>query len=173
MPSAGLPSIFASHNSHIPAAEDTAPGTGDRPLVTYVYSESKEARRNLEFFLAHGLHAAADFVFIFNGETDADALVPEAPGVRTIRRDNTCYDLGSHAEVLLGGGLWRRYSRFVLMNASVRGPFMPAWAGGLCWTERLLSRITHEVKVRFCFKYLLFIASVCMRVTRAISHASG
>lgn len=112
-----------------------------------MYSESPNARRNLEFFLAHGLHAGADFVFIFNGETDADSLLPDAPGIRSIRRDNTCYDLGTHAEVLLQDDLWRRYSRFILMNASVRGPFMPAWAYGLCWTERLLSKITHEVKV--------------------------
>lgn len=113
-----------------------------------MYSESPEARRNLKFFLAHGLHSEADFVFIFNGETDADSLLPDAPGVRAVRRGNTCYDLGSHAEVLLKDSLWRRYKRFILMNASVRGPFMPAWADGLCWTERLLSKITHEVKVR-------------------------
>lgn len=112
-----------------------------------MYSESKEARRNLQFFIAHGLHAAADFVFIFNGETDADSLVPDAPGIRSVRRPNTCYDLGSHAEVLSKDDLWRRYSRFILMNASVRGPFMPTWADGICWTERLLSKITREVKV--------------------------
>ncbi|KAK2610235.1 hypothetical protein N8I77_003685 [Diaporthe amygdali] len=126
---------------------DAAASKTDRPLVTYVYSESKEARRNLQFFIAHGLHAAADFVFIFNGETDADSLVPDAPGIRSVRRPNTCYDLGSHAEVLSKDDLWRRYSRFILMNASVRGPFMPTWADGICWTERLLSKITREVKL--------------------------
>lgn len=131
-------------------ADPAAASETDRPLITYVYSESQEARRNLAFFIAHGLHAEADFVFIFNGVTDAISLVPEMTGVRSIQRDNTCYDLGSHAEVLLKGDLWRRYDRFILMNASVRGPFMPAWADGLCWTERLSSRITQEVKVCKC-----------------------
>jgi hypothetical protein len=113
-----------------------------------VYSESQQARRNLEFFIAHGLHAEADFLFIFNGATNAASLLPDdLPGVRSVHRDNTCYDLGSHAEVLLKDDLWRRYNKFILMNASVRGPFMPTWADGLCWTERLLSKITQEVKV--------------------------
>lgn len=164
--STALSSILDSYDSLISALQNAAadsPEPDDRPLITYVYSESPAARRNLEFFLAHGLHAAADFVFIFNGETDADALLPDAPGVRSVRRENTCYDLGSHAEVLLKDGLWRRYGRFILMNSSVRGPFMPAWSYGLCWTERLLSKITHEVKVRHLFESLLFITSgICI-----------
>src|ERR1700730_3704626 len=40
----------------------------DRPLVLYAYFETPSARENLEFFIAHGLHAAADFVFILNGD---------------------------------------------------------------------------------------------------------
>ncbi|CZT40632.1 uncharacterized protein RSE6_00269 [Rhynchosporium secalis] len=44
----------------------------DVPLVTYVYVESDYARINLKFFIDHGLHAAADFVFILN---DAKTLV--------------------------------------------------------------------------------------------------
>lgn len=120
----------------------------DRPLVTYVYSETPEARRNFEFFLKHGLHDQADFIFIFNGETDADLLLPSSPSIRTVRRSNTCYDLGSHAEVLSTDDLWRRYSKFILMNASVRGPFIPTWADGACWTNQLLAKITEEVKVR-------------------------
>lgn len=120
----------------------------EHPLVTYVYSESEESRRNLKFFIAHGLHAQADFIFIFNGETDAPDLLPDVPEVRYVRRNNTCYDLGAHAEVLTDGDLWKRYNKFILMNPSVRGPFMPIWADAICWTDRLLSKITYEVKVR-------------------------
>ncbi|KAL1858187.1 hypothetical protein Daus18300_010069 [Diaporthe australafricana] len=139
--------MFSDSQSSAAHESSAASETSDRPLITYVYSESEEARRNLKFFIAHGLHAAADFVFIFNGETDADSLLPDLPEIRTVRRDNTCYDLGSHGEVLLKDDLWRRYSRFILMNASVRGPFLPTWADGLCWTERLLSKITYDVKL--------------------------
>ncbi|KAK3940795.1 hypothetical protein QBC46DRAFT_449174 [Diplogelasinospora grovesii] len=70
----------------------------------------------------------------------------EWPWIRSLRRNNTCYDLGSHAEVLLADGLWLRYKRFILMNASVRRAFMPTWANNECWGERILSRVTNEVK---------------------------
>ncbi|KAI3398551.1 hypothetical protein diail_9075 [Diaporthe ilicicola] len=159
MPKLGLPSFTTadsielsslsplSDTSSSVARDSSAASEAGRPLITYVYSESQESRRNLKFFLDHGLHAAADFVFILNGETNADSLIPDVPEIRVVRRNNTCYDLGSHAEVLLKDDLWRRYSRFILMNASVRGPFMPTWADGLCWTERLLSKITQDVKL--------------------------
>lgn len=126
--------------------QSTATPESDRALITYVYAETAEARKNLNFFIQHGLHSRADFVFIFNGETDAPALLPDAPNIRSVRRNNTCYDLGSHAEVLQADGLWQKYKRFILMNASVRGPFMPHWSDS-CWSERFLSKVTNEVKV--------------------------
>jgi hypothetical protein len=42
---------------------------------------------------------------------------------------------------------WRKYRRFILMNASIRGPFMPHWSGQ-CWSEVYLRKVTEEVKVR-------------------------
>ncbi len=48
-----------------------------RPLVLYAYKESDSARENLKFFLSQGLHGAADFVFILNGETNIGDLIPE------------------------------------------------------------------------------------------------
>ena len=124
----------------------------DVPLVSYVYTESEYARINLQFFVSHGLHAAADFVFIFNGPTNADEMIPrDKPNIKIIKRKNTCYDLGSHNEVLnarkRGGKALRDiYQRFILMNASVRGPFVPHWSKE-CWTEAYLSKLNDRVKV--------------------------
>lgn len=126
--------------------ETAQTSSADRPLVLYVYSETENARSNLKFFLAHGIHDNADFVFIMNGDTDAPALLPTKSNIRFIRRPNDCYDLGAHAEVLLKDDLWKSYTRFILMNASIRGPFMPSWAGG-CWSEAYLSKVTEEVKI--------------------------
>lgn len=142
---AKLPS-FASHNSSS-AAGPKGPADELRPLVLYTYAESDNARTNLAFFVRNGLHAHADFVFIFNGDTDAPALLPAGlPNVRVVRRPNTCFDMGAHGEVLRQDGLWRRYRRFVLMNASVRGPFRPTYAAG-CWMDAFLGRLTDRVKV--------------------------
>jgi hypothetical protein len=121
---------------------------GDRPLIQYAYADGKtdNARDNLKFFLAHGLHDAADFVFILNGETTARILIPNKPNIRIVQRPNDCYDMGAHAEVLQAEDNYKRYKRFILMNASVRGPMLPHWTKE-CWTDMFLGRLSEEVKV--------------------------
>lgn len=116
------------------------------PLVLYAYSESETARPNLEFFIRHALHSAADFVFILNGLTDAAATIPKLPNVRIVQRDNDCYDLGAYAEVLQKDDLWKGYGKFIMLNASLRGPFMPYWSDS-CWMDMYLRKLTEEVKV--------------------------
>lgn len=124
-------------------------GARDRPLILYTYFESDAARVNLGFFLRHALHGAADFIFIFNGDTDAYSLVPvERKNIRVIKRANECYDLGAHAEVLTANNseLVKKYKRFIIMNASVRGPYMPSWSGE-CWSDTFLNKLDDKVKV--------------------------
>lgn len=160
-----------------------------RPLITYAYYESEFARANLKFFVAHALHDAADFIFILNGETDADEtiifaeddtpkdlrdLIPkrDKKNIFVKKRPNTCIDLGAHNEVLnsvIGGDGWigqdgpieapqgmasardkmvlrNKYKRYILMNASIRGPFVPRWSTQ-CWSDTYLNRLTDKIKV--------------------------
>ncbi|KAK3681571.1 hypothetical protein B0T22DRAFT_298519 [Podospora appendiculata] len=128
-----------------PAAPTSTAAT-DRPLIVYAYAESDAARVNLEFFLAKGLHGAADFVFIFNGQTTATTLVPNLPNIRVVERANTCFDLGAIGEVLREGDLWKKYKRFITMNASIRGPFLPMWSSG-CWSDLYLRKVTDTNKL--------------------------
>lgn len=121
--------------------------SGLRPLVLYAYAESQTARENFKFFLEKGIHGSADFIFIFNGETDAIALVPEHPNIKIIQRENKCFDLGGMGEVLRKDDLWRRYKRFITMNASIKGPFLPRYASTACWSDVFLSRVTDTVKL--------------------------
>jgi hypothetical protein len=118
------------------------------PLILYAYSESESGRMNLNFFIEHGLHAAADFVFIFNGETDAHELVPDRPNIRIVQRENKCYDIGAYGEILQKDDLYKPYKKFIMLNASIRGPFVPYWSGR-CWSDLYLNKITDEVKVCF------------------------
>lgn len=145
-----------AENTNPTPASPASVKSDDRPLVTYAYVESDFGRVNLKFFVAHALHDAADFVFILNGETDVDeTLLPVGrPNVRFVKRPNTCFDLGAHAEVLNmkekgeKKKLKDRYKRFILMNASVRGPFIPHWSRE-CWTDAYLGRLNKRVKVSF------------------------
>lgn len=128
------------------ADETTTTTENHRPLILYAYSETESARANLKYFIKHGLHAAADFVFIINGESDAKHLIPVADNIRYIERPNDCYDLGAYAEVLTGNELYKKYSKYIMLNASIRGPFLPYWSES-CWTDMYLRRVTEEVKL--------------------------
>jgi hypothetical protein len=125
----------------IPAKDDT------RLLIIYTYSESPNARENLKFFLAKGVHGAADFFFVFNGATNATELIPSEPNIKVIKRENKCFDLGTVGEVLMKDNLWKGYKRFITLNASIRGPFFPTYASKSCWSDVFLDRITEKVKV--------------------------
>lgn len=75
------------------ASKDLPPQSeapSDRPLIMYAYHESEYARENIEFFIDHGIHSAADFIFIFNGDTDRISLVPDEPNIRIVKRNNKC-----------------------------------------------------------------------------------
>ncbi|KAH7026463.1 uncharacterized protein B0I36DRAFT_376218 [Microdochium trichocladiopsis] len=120
--------------------------TKDRPLILYAYSESEHARINLGFFVNQGLHDAADFIFIFNGETDMVSIVPPEPNIKVVERPNTCFDLGAFGEVLQEDNLWKKYKRFITLNASIRGPFVPFWSDQ-CWSDAYLGRLTNETKL--------------------------
>ncbi|KAF3164347.1 hypothetical protein EYR41_001424 [Orbilia oligospora] len=121
----------------------------DRPLVLYAYHETDNARENLLFFIKHGLHAEADFIFILNGPTTIKSSIPvNKPNIRITERNNTCFDLGAHAQVLKRKNkfLIQKYKKFILMNASVRGPFLPTWSRE-CWTDTLLAKVTDKNKL--------------------------
>ena len=88
----------------------------------------------------------ADYVFLIQGGTDALGKLPPAaaatvaaaiarasthPRATVLHRPNTCYDWGAWGWALRprslgGGGLVRPHHRyFLLVNSSVRGPFVP------------------------------------------------
>jgi hypothetical protein len=121
----------------------------ERPLILYVYHENPNSRTNALYFIKHGLHSLADFVFILNGRTDLDTFIPQqAPNIVVIKRENSCYDLGAMGEVLLANdrALTKKYKRFIMLNSSIRGPFIPTWSPS-CWTDLFLDKITDEVKL--------------------------
>ena len=120
-----------------------------RPLILYSYDETPSSRANALFFMQHGLHSQADFIFIINGKSDFDKNIPiNIPNIRIVKKGNTCFDLGSVGEVLKQNDyeLVRKYKRFILMNSSIRGPFMPTWADG-CWSDKYLDQVTDQVKL--------------------------
>ncbi|KAL8715349.1 MAG: hypothetical protein Q9220_000682 [cf. Caloplaca sp. 1 TL-2023] len=152
--SVGLDPAQSSQNAAPPdTSQASTPPASPKPhtdtLILYAYHETENARQNAEFFIRHGLHDSADFIFVFNGaETNLDTLLPKDAGnIKVIRHPNRCYDLGAFGEVLrdLGDDL-NKYKRFVLLNASIRGPFVPHWSRE-CWSNAYLGRVTEKTKL--------------------------
>ncbi|PMD14811.1 hypothetical protein NA56DRAFT_734646 [Hyaloscypha hepaticicola] len=110
-------STVVSKESTQVALDDASKNT--TTLVLYAYSESQTARPNIEFFIRDALNSAADFVFIFNGPTNVSTIIPDLPNIRI---------------------------KFIILNASLRGPFMPSWSGD-CWMNMYLRKLTEEVKL--------------------------
>lgn len=117
-------------------------------VVIYVYAHSAIANENFAFFLRHGLHDAADFIFVFNGDDGGVAeQVPQQPNIRIVKRENTCFDLGTHGVILKDPDVLRKqYQRFILMNASVKGPFIPHWSHD-CWSSLFWSPLNDKTKI--------------------------
>lgn len=101
-------------------------------LILYAYYESKEAARNLSFFMKYGIPSKGynnKFVIIINGfrcSINDDDLMKVWDGI--IRRENKNLDFGAWSEAInqLKGEL-KEYDKYFFINSTVIGPFFPRW----------------------------------------------
>ncbi|KAG9240112.1 hypothetical protein BJ878DRAFT_387372, partial [Calycina marina] len=107
---------------------DSLPEGSQRPLILYDFFETPSAANNPKFFLEHGLHGAADFLFIIKGDGKEAKLTSKASNIRIHKRENRCYNLGAFAEVLQINDFYKRYQRYILTNPSIRGSLLPHWS---------------------------------------------
>jgi hypothetical protein len=130
----------------VSGAPPPLPSHYPRVLISYVHYESNNTNTNLEYFLKHALHSkpGVDFVFTINGNASVD--IPDLPNVLVIERNNTCMDIGTHKEVLETHVDRRKYDKFILMNGSVRGPFMPPY-GNQCWSDAFIGMVDDTYKL--------------------------
>jgi hypothetical protein len=133
------------------AAPSAAPVSG-RALVVFAYTKADaRADDNLRHFLRAGVTAhdgRADYVIVVSGGALAvDAPELHAPHVTVLRRVDACAGSGAYSAALVGRNL-SRYSHFIFVNSSVRGPFLPLYArrAGVHWTRAFTALIDETVK---------------------------
>lgn len=126
-------------------------------LIIYSYHETEEAATNFAFFRKHALHAKADFIIMINGEHTLNLTSLHAlPNVRIVERENRCFDLGGYKETLEANmTLVNAYKRFMFINASLRGPFLPPWAGKTCWSDAYWDKLDARTKIVGKLKYVM------------------
>ncbi len=141
-----------------------------KTLVFYVHAAQPMARSNLLYFLEHGVHpgdgASYYFVLQSNFTTTTSCLPPFAvaplsiteefgvlpsnlpTNVRYIVHENDCYDLGTFGWFIqCGYADMTAYKYFIILNSSVRGPFLPAYVPWLHWAVVFIQFITDHVKL--------------------------
>lgn len=98
---------------------------------------------NVDFFIKHGLivDPQIDFLFVLNSPT------MKLEGVEVINRENIGMDFGAWSHGLLTNDRYKDYDLFVLINSSVRGPFLPVWFQERNWVKLFTDRVTDDVKL--------------------------
>ncbi|CAH1798433.1 unnamed protein product, partial [Owenia fusiformis] len=133
--------------------------TPDRVLVIYAYTEISDwkhdiRKNNLQFFIdfaINGKHQGSDvdYVFVVNGYNNS-IDIPAYNNTYVIVRENTGFDACAWKEALLQmkklkGEYW--YKFFVLLNASVRGPFIPPYANDKHWITYFTKYLNDDTKL--------------------------
>lgn len=110
-----------------------------KTLCIYVLSEYT---LNVEFFLQQGIisHSDIDFYLVI---TDPD-LDLSVPGATVIHKKTD--DFGAWSHILLPNDFYKNYHYFILLNSSVRGPFLPHWSSKR-WPDIFTEQITHDIKL--------------------------
>ena len=112
-----------------------------KTLVLYVFHEYN---KRVKHFLHHCLFKDknTDFMIISNNKE----YTLQIPNVMSLVRNNVGYDFGGWSEALLTHQLYRKYDKFIFVNSSVMGPYLPSYYKGK-WTDIYLDGLQGNVKL--------------------------
>ncbi len=128
-----------------------------RVLVLYVWADTDIASLgNLEFFIRHGVRRSqpVDYYFILQQvnkiPVNESRLPPLPPNAHYLQHENECYDFGTFGWFLSNKMVDTTiYKYFILMNASIRGPYFTAYFPDdlMWWYQVFTRRLNNEVKL--------------------------
>ena len=117
-----------------------------KTVVVYVYHQFNT---NVDFFLKHGIFESdkVDFIIVCNDDKSKPLKLPTCSNVSQMTRQNIGHDFGGWSDALFKNGLKDKYDFFLLINSTVRGPFLPPWCQLTDWTELFTRLIDFETKL--------------------------
>ena len=127
----------------------------DKTLIIY---SGHEINDNLLFFCRNGYidDPRYDFVFTLNNPNLKLEFSVNRPNIKIITRPNIGIDFGGWTDTLfMKDGdtdkyLYEKYKYFILLNSTVRGPFLPLWYDQEqheYWPELFVSKLDDSVKL--------------------------
>ena len=119
-----------------------------KTLIVYEYYETADSRRNLSFFLRHGISPRRDreYVIAINGGCTIEGEIPTFENVKVVKRNNTGFDFGAWAHVLRDVQS-DQFDYFFFLNSSVTGPFLPQYQDSSTWPDGFISLLNDRVKL--------------------------
>jgi hypothetical protein len=84
-----------------------------------------------------------DFIIISN---DKNNVLKLPSHVKTMYRDNIGFDFGGWSEALLTNNLYETYDKFIFVNSSVIGPFLPSYYKDK-WTDVYINGLQDDIKL--------------------------
>jgi hypothetical protein len=111
-------------------------------LVLYVFYDVNE---RLEIFINNCIFYDdnVDFIIISNNKNNKFE-VPQY--VKKVYRDNIGFDFGGWGDVLITDHLYLNYDKFIFVNNSVKGPFLPCGYKGK-WTDIYINGLKDNIKL--------------------------
>jgi hypothetical protein len=84
-----------------------------------------------------------DFILISN---DKNNIIEIPDNVKILYRDNIGYDFGGWSDALLINNLYENYDKFIFVNSSVVGPFIPSYYK-YKWTYIYINGLENNIKL--------------------------
>ena len=115
-----------------------------RYLVLFTYYETNESKLNLYFFLKNGVFRSnmITYIFIIKGNK-LSVKIPKFNNVIVQKTLNEGYDFGGWSDGLKLVNL-NNYDRFIFLNDTVRGPFLPTYLNKKDWVRHFTAFINNK-----------------------------
>ena len=111
-------------------------------LVLYVFHQYQERVENF-FNKCIFKDDNIDFMVISNNKNN---IINVPDYVKTFYRDNVGFDFGGWSEALVTNNLYHNYEKFIFVNSSALGPFIPDYCTKK-WTDMYLDGLKDNVKL--------------------------
>jgi hypothetical protein len=114
----------------------------NKTLVLYVFHEYNE---RVKYFINNAIFkdADTDFMIICNNKK----IEYDCPNyVYKVFRNNDGYDFGGWSEGLMKDDFYKNYEKFIFVNSTVLGPFLPNYYNGK-WTDIYTSNLKDNIKL--------------------------
>jgi hypothetical protein len=116
-----------------------------KTLVLYVYHIYND---RVQHFINNCIFndTDVDFIIISNNKNNILENVPDY--VKILYRDNIGFDFGGWSDALLTNNLYEHYEKFIFVNSSVLGPFIPLYCKDMCrWTDIYINGLQDNIKL--------------------------